>query len=245
MINVENVINDLVGYNNLKICQCKDFFNFSLESILLPNFAIITNKTKNIMDLGTGNAPIPLILSTKTKEKIIGVEVQKEIYDLAIESVRINGLDDRIEIINEDILNVSKLYDTDSFDLILCNPPYFKINEFSLRSENIVKSNARHENLINIEDIIVCSRKLLKNGGSLVLVHRTERLCEILEKMKKNNIEPKRIKFIYPKKDSESNMVLIEGRKNAKEGVIVEKGIIVHNSDGSYTKEVNILFERN
>ena len=100
---MEKVINDLVGYENLKIVQINDYFNFSLDSVLLANFVNLNNKIKNIIDLGTGNAPIPLILSTKTNEKIIGIEIQKEIYDLAVESVKLNNLNNQIEILNIDI----------------------------------------------------------------------------------------------------------------------------------------------
>ena len=147
---MEKVINDLVGYDNLKIVQVNDYFNFSLDSVLLANFATITDKTKKIIDLGTGNAPIPLILSTRTNNKIIGVEIQKEIYDLAVETVSINKLENQIEIINRDIKDLLSIYENESFDLVLSNPPYFKKIETSIINENVVKSNARHEILINL-----------------------------------------------------------------------------------------------
>ena len=140
----EKVINDLVYFDNLKIVQNKKYFNFSLDSVLLPNFCVVNKGTKNILDLCTGNAPIPLILSTMTNANIKGVEIQKNIYDLAKESVKINNLDKKIEIINEDVCKIDKLFETDSFDLITCNPPYFKINEDSILNDNSVKSIARH-----------------------------------------------------------------------------------------------------
>lgn len=241
---MEKVINDLVGYDNLKIVQVNEYFNFSLDSVLLANFVNINNKIKNILDLGTGNAPIPLILSTRTKEKIIGVEIQKEIYDLAIETVKINNLENRIEILNIDIKNLLSCYKHESFDLILSNPPYFKKIETSIVNENQVKTNARHEALINLEDIIAISSKLLVNKGVFALVHRTERLSEIIETLKKYNLEPKRIRFIFPKKDSESNLVLIESRKNTNSGVKVLKPLIVHDENSNYTKEVLQMFKR-
>ena len=237
----KKVINDLVNYKNLKIMQDKNYFNFSLDSILLPNFVNITPNTKKILDLCTGNAPIPLILSTRTKANIIGVELQKEIYKLAIESVKLNH-SDNIEIINEDVKKVCKKFETDTFDIITCNPPYFKYYKNSILNENDIKSVARHEIKINLEDIILTAKKLLKNGGSLCMVHRTDRLIEIIEKMKKNNIEPKRIQFIYPKKNSESNIILIDRRKNGNPGLKVLNPLIVHNEDGSYTKEVLKIF---
>ena len=241
---MEKVINDLVGYDNLKIVQINDYFNFSLDSVLLANFAQLNTKTKNIIDLGTGNAPIPLILSTRTKEHIIGVELQEEIYDLAVETVKMNKLENQIEIIKDDIKNLLSRYKNESFDLVLSNPPYFRKNDTSILNENAVKSNARHEILIDLEQLIEISSKLLKNRGSFVMVHRTERLAEIIELLKKYRLEPKRIRFVHPKKDSESNLVLIESVKNSNIGVKVLSPLIVHDENSNYTKEVLEMFKR-
>lgn len=244
MINVkENVINDLVYFKDLKIVQNKDYFNFSLESILLPNFVDITPNTKKIIDFCSGNIPIPLVLSTKTSNsEIYAVEIQKEIYDLAKETLKLNKLEDRINLLNKDVKEIYKDFETDTFDLITCNPPYFKKNNNSLINENMIKSIARHEILIELEDIIKISKKLLKNGGSLCIVHRTDRLIEIIELMRKHNIEPKRLQFIYPKYDKQSNLILIDGRKNGSMGLKVLKPLFVHNDDGSYTEEVLKIF---
>lgn len=238
----KKVINDLVYFKDIKIVQNKDYFNFSLDSILLPNFIQINPTTKKILDLCTGNAPIPLVLSLKTDAKIYGVEIQKEIYDLALESIRINNKENQIFIINDDVKNINNLYETDTFDIITCNPPYFKNKVDSKINNNNIKSIARHEIKIKLEDIIKISKKLLKNGGSLNIVHRTDRLIEIIELMKQNNIEPKKIRFIYPKKDSESNLVLIDGRKNGSTGLKILPPLYVHNNDGSYTDEVLKMF---
>lgn len=239
----EKVINNLVYYNNLKIVQNKNYFNFSLDSVLLPNFVFLGQKNnKMILDLCTGNAPIPLILSTKTMDKIYGVEVQKKIFDLAVESVKINNLSNRIELINDDVKNIINRFETDTFDIITCNPPYFKISGSSIRNDNSIKSIARHEIMINLEDIIKISKKLLKNGGSLCMVHRTDRLVEIIETMKRNNIEPKRLQFVYPKINSESNLILIDGKKNGNIGLKVLPPLYIHNEDGSYTDEVLKIF---
>lgn len=235
-------INDLVYFKNIKIVQNKDYFNFSLDSILIPNFVEITRKTKKILDMCTGNAPIPLILSTKTDAKIYGVELQKEVYDLAKETIKINNLDNQIELINDNIKNLKKIFDTETFDIITCNPPYFKKKDDSIINENKVKSIARHEIEMELEDVMIISKALLKNEGSLVLVHRTDRLIEIIELMKKHNIEPKRMRLIYPKVNMESNLVLIEGRKNGKEGLKIIPPLYIHNDDSSYTSEVLEMF---
>ncbi len=235
-------INDLVYFKDIKIVQNKDYFNFSLDSVLLPNFVEITRKTKKILDMCTGNAPIPLILSTKTDAKIYGVELQKEVYDLAKETIKINKLDNQIELINDNIKNLKKIFDTETFDIITCNPPYFKKKDDSIINENKIKSIARHELEMELEDVMIISKALLKNEGSLVLVHRTDRLIEIIELMKKHNIEPKRMRLIYPKVNAESNLVLIDGRKNGKEGLKILPPLYIHNDDNSYTSEVLEMF---
>ena len=243
MVNVGKIeINDLVYFKNIKIVQDKDYFNFSLDSVLLPNFVDITKKTKMIRDMCTGNAPIPLILSTKTDAKIYAVELQKEVYNLAKETIKINKLDNQIVLINNNIKNLKKIFNTETFDIITCNPPYFKNKEDSIINENIVKSIARHEIEMELEDVMLISKALLKNEGSLVLVHRTDRLIEIIELMRKHNIEPKRMRLIYPKINTESNLVLIDGRKNGKKGLKILPPLYIHNDDNSYTKEVLEMF---
>lgn len=210
---------------------------------MIPRFCVLKNNMK-IIDFCTGNAPIPMILSTLTDSNIIGVELQKEIYNLAVQSIKINNLEDRITLLNMNVLDIFNVYETDSFDLITCNPPYFKVNEFSNLNSNMIKSIARHEIEIKLEDICRISKKLLKNNGSLVLVHRTDRLSEIINLLLKYNLQPKRIRFLYPKEQENSNLVLIDARKNGKIGLKVLPPLICHNMDGSYTKEVLDMFRR-
>lgn len=210
---------------------------------MIPRFCVLKNNMK-IIDFCTGNAPIPMILSTLTDSNIIGVELQKEIYNLAVQSIKINNLEDRITLLNMNVLDIFNVYETDSFDLITCNPPYFRVNEFSNLNNNMIKSIARHEIEIKLEDICRISKKLLKNNGSLVLVHRTDRLSEIINMLLKYNLQPKRIRFLYPKELENSNLVLIDVRKNGNVGLKVLPPLICHNMDGSYTKEVLDMFGR-
>ena len=147
------VTNYLLGFKDLKIVQDNEMFNFSLDSVLLPNFVTINKKIDRILDIGCGNAPIPLILSTKTDAKITGVEIQKEVYDLAVESVKINNLENRIDIINDDIKEYSKQFDREIFDVITCNPPFFKVTENSNFKKDIYKTIARHEITLNLNDV--------------------------------------------------------------------------------------------
>ena len=235
-------INDLVGYKNLKIVQNNDWFKFSLESVLLPCFVIINKNTNNILDLCTGNAPIPLVLSTKTKAKIFGVEIQKDVYELAKKSVEINNLSKQIEIINDDVKNISNKFESDTFDIITCNPPYFKDIDTSKKNDDIHKIIARHEVNLNMDDIAKVVRKLLKNDGKFYLVHRTERFLELTNLLMSYNIMPKRVRFIYPKEDSESNLFMLEAVKNGKVGLKLESPLYVHNNDGSYKDEILKMF---
>lgn len=236
-------INYLLGYKNLSIVQDTDMFHFSLDSVLLPNFVTIRSKIDKILDIGCGNAPIPLILSTKTNARIVGVEIQKEVFDLARQSIAINHLENQIQIINADINDYYKELESDSFDAITCNPPFFKVNEESKLNDSEYKVFARHELTLNLNQIFKIAKKLLKNNGNIAIVHRPERLVEILSIMKENNIEPKRIQFVYPRPSMESNIVLVEGTKNGKTGLKILPPIFVHNQDGSYTEEVQKYFE--
>lgn len=237
------VKNYLLGYNDLYIMQNTDMFNFSLDSVLLPNFVTINKNIKKILDIGCGNAPIPLILSTKTNADIIGVEIQKDVYELAQESVKINNLNKQINIINADIKIIANNFETDTFDVITCNPPFFKVNPNSNYNKSDYKTIARHEVTLNLDNIMQISKKLLKNNGVLALVHRPERLIEIIEKMRQNNIEPKKIQLVYPKKDKEANILLIEGSKNGKPGIKFLPPLYSHNENGDYTDEIKKYFE--
>lgn len=237
------VKNRLLNYKDLVIMQNTDWFSFSLDSVLLPNFVTINKNIENIIDFCTGNAPIPLILSTKTNAKIYGVELQKEIYELAVKTIKLNNLENKIEIINDDIKNLSNYFETEFFDIITCNPPYFKYSKNSNINKNKIKTIARHEVYIDLNIIFSIAKKILKNGGVIAIVHRPDRLIEIIETMKKNNIEPKKIQFIYPKENSECNAILIEGKKNGKPGLKILKPVYVHDEDGNYKEDIKKLFE--
>jgi len=236
------IINDIVG-KDLKIYQDNDFFKFSLESVLLPNFVNINLRDKLILDLCTGNAPIPLILSTKTKAKIYGVELQKEVYELARKSVILNQKEDQIEILNEDVKNLKKIFKGDTFDIITVNPPYFKVHNKSLINKNDIKASARHENTLTLDELLKIVTYLLKNNGSFYLVHRTERLIEIIEDLKKYNLTPKCLQFIHPYKNKESKLFMIKAVKNGHDGMKVMVPLYIHNEDTSYRDEIKEIFK--
>lgn len=238
------VKNYLLGYKDMYIIQDTDMFNFSLDSVLLANFVKVDKKTKKILDIGCGNGPIPLILSTLSNADITGVEIQKEVFDLAIESIKINNLENRITIVNNDICNFYKNINTGIFDAITCNPPFFKYDETKKLNESEYKTIARHEIKLDLDRLFKVAKKLLKNDGVIAIVHRPERLADIIEKMRKNNLEAKKIKFIHPKYGKEANMVLVEGVKNGNPGIKILSPLISHNEDGSYSDEIKKYFEK-
>lgn len=233
------VKNYLLGYKNMYIMQDTEMFNFSLDSVLLANFVTINKSDKSILDIGTGNAPIPLILTKRTNAKITGVEIQKESFELALESVEINKLENQIELINDDINNFYKNCESDSFDIITCNPPFFKN---VITNDSNYKLLARHEKTLNLEQILIIAKKLLKNNGVIALVNRPERMIDIITEMKNNNIEPKKIQLVYPFKGKNANILLIEGSKNGKPGLKILPPLFAHNNDGSYTEEIKKFF---
>ncbi len=229
-------LDDVLGYENLKIYQNSDFFSFSLDSIILANYSSIRLRDKKIVDFCTGNGIIPLILARRCRQKIYGVEIQKKLVDLAVKSIKYNNLDSRIFIVWDDIKNFSKLH-LNEFDLILCNPPYFKIDERTSMSESYEKRVARHELLINLKEICACAKKILKDNGRISIIHRSDRLVEIFEVLRNYGIEPKRIKFVYENLNKESSLVLVEGQKCGRPGLKIDKPLVQYNLDGKMTDE--------
>lgn len=235
--------NYLLGYKNLRVYQDSEMFNFSLDSVLLPNFVTINKNIKNILDIGCGNLPVSLILTTKTDASITAVEIQKDVYDIALKNLELNNKKDQINIINADIRDLYKNFETEYYDVIVCNPPFFKVSKDSHLNKNDYKTIARHEVFLNLDDLFSISKKILKNNGIISIVHRPERLLDIICAMRKYNIMPKKIQFVYPKKDKKANILLIEGTKNGNSGMKILPPLFVHNEDGSYTDEVKKYFE--
>lgn len=231
-------LNSIFQNEELKIYQDDNMLKYSLDSVLLANFVTLNKNVRNILDIGTGNAPIPILLTKRTNGLISAVELQKESFELASKSIKINNLNGKINLINKDIFDFAEETETDAYDVILCNPPYFKINENSKLNDSEYKTVARHEKKLNLENIFEISKKLLKNGGYISIVNRPERLIDIITLMKKNNIEPKKILFIHPYKGKEANILLIEGSKNGKPGVKVMDSIYANDINGDYTNDI-------
>ena len=232
------VCNELLGRELLKIYQDTDGFNFSIDSMLLADFAPILARTKRICDLCSGNAPIPLYLSLRTKAEIYGVEVLEHSFDLANRSILENKLENQIKIINRNLIDCHKELGINSFDLVTCNPPFFKIGDNNI-NPNDLKAVARHEILATLDDIIKEASLLLNSKGRFAMVHRPDRLVEILDTMRKYRIEPKRIRFVYPKIGSDCNHILIEGIKDgSKNGLNILPPLFVYGDNGKWTEEI-------
>lgn len=238
----ENERIDDLQINNLKIIQNKKWFCFGIDSILLSDFAKDMKKEAIVLDLGTGTAILPILLSAKTNaNKIIGVEIQKEVYEMAKKSIKLNNLENRCEVINENILNLNKIYNKNTIDVIITNPPYKKQNS-GIINENEKKYISRHEVDANLEDFIKISNDLLKDKGELYMVHRPERLVDILSLMRKYKIEPKILRLVYPDKDKQANLLLIKGIKNAKPFLKMEENLYIYNENEEYADEIKNIY---
>lgn len=232
---IMEVINELLGYPYYKIIQDPDRFNFSIDSVCLAHFVTLKPNAKNVIDLGCGNGPIAMYLTLRTKAHIDAVEIQEGSLDLARRSIKLNMLEDRITLYHDDIRGFAKKYQK-KYDVVLSNPPFFKYNETSNINKNDYKTIARHEVMLNIFDLCKEAAALLNDAGVFALVHRPDRLTDILKALRDNRLEPKRIQFIYPKEGMCANHVLIEAVKGRGEGGLKAlPPFYVHNSDGSHT----------
>ena len=213
--------------NGYKIIQNPDGFCFGTDSVLLSDFAVVKHNQK-VVDLCSGNGIIPILLCAKTPvQKVFGIEIQKEPYELAEESRRLNKLDDRVEFINDDLNNSMNYFAYNSIDVITCNPPYM-LNGSGYKNDTDSKTIARHEILVNIDDIARISSKLLKFGGKIYMVHRCDRLCDVICAFRKYGIEPKRLQMVHPYVNSAPNLFLIEGMSGGNPSLKLESPIYMY-----------------
>ena len=219
-------INDLYDYG-YKIVQKSDYFKFSLDSMLLANFVNINMADSKLLDFCTGNCPIPIILSSSIKN-IVAFEVQKEIYELGDESLKLNNINN-VKLINDDIKNIGNYYEEGYFDIITCNPPYFKVIDSSRINDNNVKAIARHEILIKLEDIVSLAYKFLRDKGKLYIVYRPDRLMELLKLFDKYKFGVKKLQCCYNNSESLSSMILIEAMKNGQDDLKILAPLFTEN----------------
>ncbi|WP_047986279.1 tRNA1(Val) (adenine(37)-N6)-methyltransferase [Ornithinibacillus californiensis] len=223
----------------LQIIQSPSAFSFSLDAVLLANFASIPIKRGSILDLCSGNGVIPLLLSRKTKGNIVGVEIQDRIFNMAERSVELNQLTDQIRMIHGDLRNLKGELGHSSFDVVTCNPPYFKTPSSTEHNQNEHLTIARHEVLCTLDDAVKACKLHVRPGGKVAMVHRPGRLVDILATFRAYKLEPKRLRLVYPKKGREANMLLVEGIRDGKADLHILPPLYIYNEDGTYTEEAS------
>ncbi len=237
----ENERLDELHRNGYWIIQDPEKFCFGMDAVLLSGFAKVKPKELAV-DLGTGTGIIPVLLEAKTKgEHFIGLEIQPESADMARRSVAYNDLEDKIDIVEGDIREASRLLGAGKFDVVTANPPYMTA-QHGLTNPDEAKRIARHEVLCTLEDVIREGARLLRPGGRFYMVHRPFRLAEIITWMVHYRVEPKRMRLVHPFADREPNMVLIEGLRDGKSRMLVEKPLVVYKSPGTYTDEIYDIY---
>ncbi len=240
----ENERIDDLEYKDLKIIQNKDGFCFGIDAVLLSDFSKNIKKGSRVLDLGTGTGIISILLCAKTQLKnIIGVEVQKDVYDMAVRSAKLNDLEDKFEIINDNILNLNNKFERNSFDVIVTNPPYKKHNT-GVENDTQKKLISRHEVLATLDDFINISSKLLKDKGEFYMVHRPERMVDIFSLMRKYKIEPKEVRLVFSNEKVPPKMVLIKGVRNGREYLKFRENLYIYKEDGLYTDEILKIYNK-
>ena len=236
MLGADERIDDLQR-NGYRIIQKKNGFCFGMDAVLLSGFARV-KAGETAVDLGTGTGIIPILLEAKTEGRhFTGLEIQEEFAKMAARSVRLNGLEDRVEIVQGDIREASRLFGKASFDVVTSTPPYMN-DSHGLKNPDLPKAIARHEVLCTLEDVVREAALLLKPGGRFYMVHRPHRLAEIIFVLREYRLEPKRMKLVHPFVDKEANMVLIEAVRGGRSMMKVEAPIIVYKEPGVYTQEI-------
>ena len=237
-------INQLFS-TDVKIIQNREVFSYSVDSVLLSRFPKLP-KRGLIVDLCAGNGAVGLFASTRTQAQIIAVELQERLADMAERSIQLNGLEEQITVINDDLKYLPQHIQGSKVDIMLCNPPYFKVDEQSNLNESEHYLLARHEIATNLDEICRVAQRVLKSNGRLAMVHRPDRFLDIIETMKRYKLAPKRIQFVYPKVHKDANMLLIEAIKDGSlDGLKILPPLFIHNEDGSYTPEIHEIYYGN
>lgn len=235
---------DDLQLNNLKIIQNKDGFCFGIDAVLLSDFAKEIPTNSKVLDLGTGTGILGILLCVKTKlSKIYGIDIQEDVCNMASRSIKLNNLQDKFEIINKDIKDLEDVFEENTFNAIVSNPPYKKDNS-GLKNESIAKLISRHEISASLEDFISISSKLLKNNASIYMVHRPERLSDLFYLLRKYNLEPKKLRLVHSYTNSKPKLILVKATKNAKSFLNIEEPLIIYNKDGSYTDEILKIYNK-
>lgn len=227
--------------NHLYILQKKTDFRFGMDAVLLANF-VKARQEARIVDLGTGTGILPLLLSAKTQaERIIGIEIQHEIAEMAKRSVEGNSLTDRIEILETDLKTCTETLGTGCCDVVVSNPPYTKVGS-GLVNPASSKAIARHEIMCSLRDIVMTAAALLKNHGEFFMVHRPDRLCDIMTEMRHAKIEPKLLRMVCPRLGQAPSLILVSGMKNGNPGMKHLPPLYIYDASGDYSEEARIIY---
>lgn len=222
---------------SMKIIQSPTIFSYSLDAVLLAHFAYMPINRGNILDLCTGNGAIPLLLSRRTKGKITGLEIQPRLANMATRSVVLNELESQIHILEGDLKERHATLQQSNYDVVTCNPPYFATAKATEHNLNEHLTIARHEVYCTLEDVIKACKLYVKPGGKIAIVHRPERLTDLITLFRAYNIEPKRLQFVYPKKNRSANTLLIEGVRDGKVGLDILPPLYIYEEGDRYTEE--------
>jgi tRNA1Val (adenine37-N6)-methyltransferase len=229
-------------HGKLKIIQKIEGYRFSVDPLLLTNFVQI-NEGESVIDLGTGSAVMPLILSERSKaKKIVGLEIQKEMIDMAGRSIKLNRLNKKIEIVECDIRKVKDKYATETFDVVISNPPYIPVKNGKINPQE-EKAIARHEIMANLEDVVLAAKHLLIPNGNLFLVYPANRAVDLLQTLRTNGLEPKQIKFVHSNDNSAAKLTLVKAVKNGNPELKVLKPLYIYTLEGDYTDEASAILE--
>ncbi|EJD8506951.1 tRNA1(Val) (adenine(37)-N6)-methyltransferase [Staphylococcus pseudintermedius] len=231
---------DYLIREDLRIIQNDAVFSFSTDALLLGHFTEV-RKRDRILDMCAGNGVIPLLLSDKGNNVITGVEIQPQLVNMAVRSVQYNHLEDRITMVEMDINALIQAYSPAQFDLITCNPPYFKANQTNQHQLEAHKI-ARHEIYCTLDDCLRVSNHLLKEGGRVVMVHRAERMLDLFESMRHYRIEPKRLHMIFSKPGKAAQTIVVEGRKGGRQGLDIAPPFYIYDEQGDYTPEMKEIY---
>ncbi|EGQ1614052.1 tRNA1(Val) (adenine(37)-N6)-methyltransferase [Staphylococcus pseudintermedius] len=231
---------DYLIREDLRIIQNDAVFSFSTDALLLGHFTEV-RKRDRILDMCAGNGVIPLLLSDKGNNVITGVEIQPQLVNMAVRSVQYNHLEDRITMVEMDINALIQAYSPAQFDLITCNPPYFKANQTNQHQLEAHKI-ARHEIYCTLDDCLRVSNHLLKEGGRVVMVHRAERMLDLFESMRHYRIEPKRLHMIFSKPGKAAQTIVVEGRKGGRQGLDIASPFYIYDEQGDYTPEMKEIY---
>ncbi|MFD1039900.1 tRNA1(Val) (adenine(37)-N6)-methyltransferase [Virgibacillus byunsanensis] len=231
----------LFAEGDMQIIQSPTVFSFSLDAVLLAHFTYVPIKKGAILDLCTGNGVIPLILSRRTNAHITGVEIQSKLIDMARRSVEINMLKEQLTMVHGDLKEMRPILGHSSFDVVTCNPPYFRTPSKQEYNQNEFLTIARHEVYCTLEDVVKACKLHVRPGGKVAMVHRPGRLIDIITLFRSYNLEPKRMQFVYPKKGREANILLIEALRDGKADLKILPPIYIYNDDNTYTKEAEVI----